>query len=88
MVNDLMVSQLYLRNQDVHLSGMSHVLTHLQPHMRYRQRQKQELLQLWQSGKKTKYDAIVRTHLFYLIAIETSGVLGPNAYEIVCDLAC
>ena len=35
-----------------HLSGMSHVLAHLQPHMRYRQHQKQELLQLWQSGKR------------------------------------
>ena len=35
-----------------HLSGMSHVLAHLQPHRRYRQHQKQELLQLWQSGKR------------------------------------
>ena len=34
--NDLMVSQLQLGNQGVHSSGMSHVLTHLQPHMRYR----------------------------------------------------
>eukprot|EP00731_Ephydatia_muelleri_P015335 Em0008g1055a len=37
--------------------------------------------------KKTKYEAIAQTHLFYPIAIETSGVFGPAAYEILCDLA-
>ena len=34
-----------------------------------------------------KEEAIAQTHLFYPIAIETSGVFGPAAYEILCDLA-
>ena len=38
-------------------------------------------------NKKTKYEAIARTHVFYLIAIETSGVFGRDAYEILCVLA-
>ena len=38
--------------------------------------------------KKIKYAAIAQTHLFYPIAIKTSGVFGPDAYDILCDLAC
>ncbi|KAL5463170.1 hypothetical protein EMCRGX_G032047 [Ephydatia muelleri] len=37
--------------------------------------------------KKIKYAAIAQTHLFYPIAIKTSGVFGPDAYDILCDLA-
>ena len=37
--------------------------------------------------KKTKYEAIASTHLFFPIATETSGVFGPDAYEILYDLA-
>ena len=37
--------------------------------------------------KKTKYEAIAQIHLFYPIALETSGVFGPDTYAILCDLA-
>ena len=43
--------QLHHGNQDVHLSGMSHILTRLQPLMSYMQYQRLELFLLWQSGK-------------------------------------
>ena len=36
--------------------------------------------------KMTKYETIARTHLFCPIAIETSGVFGPDASAIVRDL--
>ena len=39
--------------------------------------------------KKTKYEMLTKTRLFYYsIVIETSGVFGPDAYTILCDLAC
>ena len=34
----------------------------------------------------TKYETIAQTHLFCLIAIETSGVFGPVASAILRDL--
>ena len=37
--------------------------------------------------KEAKYETIAPTHLFCPIAIETSGVFGPDAYAILCDLA-
>ena len=37
--------------------------------------------------KMTKYETIAQTHLFCLIAIETSGVFGPVASTILRNLA-
>ena len=37
--------------------------------------------------KMTKYETTAQTDLFYPIAIETSGVFGPVASTILCDLA-
>ena len=42
---------------------------------------------LAEQKKKTKYETIAQMYLFCPIAIETSGVFGPDAYAILCDLA-
>ena len=59
-----------------------------QPHMSYMQHQRQGAVAALSEWKKmTKYETIARTHLFCSIAIETSGVCGPEASAIPCDLA-
>lgn len=94
IANHLMASWLHFGNQNVHWSGMSLVLTHLQSNL-YEVQAASEgwaVAALAEQKKKTKYEAIAQAHLFYmyLIAIETSGVVGPDAYmyAILCDLAC
>ena len=37
--------------------------------------------------KMTKYKTIAQTHQFRPIAMETSGVFGPDASATLCDLA-
>ena len=42
---------------------------------------------LAEQKKELNNDTIARTHLFCPIAIETSGVFGPDASAIMYDLA-
>ena len=87
MTNDLMVSRLHHGNEDIHLSGMSHVLAtsyELQATL-----EAGVVVALAERENMNKYETTAQqTHLFCSIAIETSGVFGPDASAIICDLAC
>ena len=84
-----MESQLLPGKEAAHLYGMQHVLTPL-PHRIYINAATKDaglVAEIAKTRKRKNYEVLLAVHMFTPIAVETSGVFGPETRDFLHKLS-